>query len=60
MRLRPGTRPQSSECAIARTLSTRSSSLWWNWPVDAVTAQLRTIADGTVADLRTASASVDR
>ena len=33
---------------------------WWNWPVDAVTAHLRTIADGTVADLRAASASVDR
>jgi len=33
---------------------------WWDWPVDAITAHLRTIADGSVADLRAAAASVNR
>lgn len=27
---------------------------WWDWPIDAITTHLRTIADGSVADLRTA------
>jgi virginiamycin A acetyltransferase len=32
----------------------------WDWPIDAITAHIRTIADGSVADLRAAAASVDR
>ena len=33
---------------------------WWDWPLEAITAHLRTIADGSVADLRAAAASLDR
>lgn len=33
---------------------------WWDWPIDAITEHLRTIADGSVADLRTTAAAVDR
>jgi virginiamycin A acetyltransferase len=33
---------------------------WWDWPIDAVTEHVRTIADGSVADLSAAAASVDR
>jgi virginiamycin A acetyltransferase len=33
---------------------------WWSWPVDAITTHLRTIADGTVADLQAAAAFVAR
>jgi virginiamycin A acetyltransferase len=30
---------------------------WWDWPIDAITTHLRTIADGSVADLRAAARS---
>ena len=30
---------------------------WWDWPIDVITTHLRTIADGTVADLRAVAAS---
>ena len=33
---------------------------WWNWPLDAITAHVRTIADGSVEDLRAAAISVGR
>lgn len=33
---------------------------WWDWPTDAITTNLRVIADGSVADLRNVAASLDR
>ncbi len=33
---------------------------WWNWPLEAITRHLRTIADGSVADLRSAATSIAR
>lgn len=33
---------------------------WWDWPHDAITTHVRVIADGSVADLRKAAATVDR
>jgi virginiamycin A acetyltransferase len=33
---------------------------WWDWPIDAITTHLRTIADGSVADLRAAAVTLDR
>ena len=30
---------------------------WWDWPIDVITTHVRTIADGTVADLRAVAAS---
>ena len=31
---------------------------WWDWPIDVITAHLRTIADGSVADLSAVAASL--
>ena len=31
---------------------------WWDWPIDVITTHLRTIADGSVADLRAIAASL--
>jgi virginiamycin A acetyltransferase len=31
---------------------------WWDWPIDAITTHLRTIADGSVADLRAVARSL--
>ena len=33
---------------------------WWDWPLEAITAHVRTIADGSVEDLRAAAISVGR
>lgn len=35
------------------------SLAWWDWPMAAITEHLRTIADGSVADLRAAAAAVN-
>jgi virginiamycin A acetyltransferase len=32
---------------------------WWDWPIAAITTHLRTIADGSVADLRAVAATLD-
>ena len=31
---------------------------WWDWPIDVITTHLRTIADGSVADLRAVAGSL--